>query len=81
MTREHWRDVPGWEGWYQVSDRGRVRSLDRVVVKHDAPRRVPARLLARHGRDRDYAALWRDGRRKHFSIRDLMAAAFEKQAA
>lgn len=30
-TAEEWRDVPGWEGLYQVSDQGRVRSLDRVV--------------------------------------------------
>lgn len=30
-TAEEWRDVPGWEGLYQVSDQGRVRSLDRMV--------------------------------------------------
>ncbi len=28
---EVWRDVPGWEGLYQVSDQGRVRSLDRAA--------------------------------------------------
>jgi len=28
---ETWADVPGFEGSYQVSDRGRVRSLDRVI--------------------------------------------------
>jgi len=27
---EEWRDVPGYEGQYQVSDMGRVRSVDRV---------------------------------------------------
>jgi HNH endonuclease/NUMOD4 motif len=26
---ESWRAVLGWEGWYEVSDRGRVRSLPR----------------------------------------------------
>jgi len=26
---EDWRDIPGWEGRYQVSDLGRVRSLPR----------------------------------------------------
>lgn len=31
MTEE-WRDIKGYEGWYQVSNTGRVRSLDRVVV-------------------------------------------------
>jgi hypothetical protein len=30
-TIELWRDVPGWEGLYRVSDRGRVKSLPRTV--------------------------------------------------
>lgn len=32
MTEEIWKDIPGYEGLYQVSDQGRVRSLDRVVM-------------------------------------------------
>lgn len=28
---EEWRDVPNWEGYYQVSSAGRVRSVDRVI--------------------------------------------------
>jgi hypothetical protein len=28
---EQWRAIPGWEGFYEVSDMGRVRSLDRIV--------------------------------------------------
>lgn len=28
---ETWKDIPGYEGYYQVSDLGNVRSLDRVV--------------------------------------------------
>lgn len=28
---EEWRDIPGYEGLYQVSDLGRVRSLDRMT--------------------------------------------------
>lgn len=29
---ENWRDIEGHEGYYQVSDQGRVRSLERVVL-------------------------------------------------
>ena len=28
---EAWRDIPGWEGFYQASNLGNVRSLDRRV--------------------------------------------------
>lgn len=33
---ELWKDIPGYEGYYQASSEGRIRSLDRVVeyVKH-----------------------------------------------
>lgn len=30
-TQEQWRPIPGYEGYYEVSDHGRVRSLDRYV--------------------------------------------------
>lgn len=30
---EMWRDIRGYEGYYQVSNEGRVRSLDRVIIK------------------------------------------------
>lgn len=38
--RETWKDIPGFEGRYQVSDLGRVRSLDREwtqMSKHGTP--------------------------------------------
>lgn len=28
---ELWRDIVGYEGYYQVSNKGRVRSLDRII--------------------------------------------------
>lgn len=40
MAKEQWRAVVGFEGKYEVSDRGRVRSLDRLVAvkKRDGKR-------------------------------------------
>lgn len=44
---EEWRPVPGFEGSYEVSDRGRVRSLDRIVTdKAGTKRRYLGRMLA-----------------------------------
>ena len=33
-TPEKWRDIPGYEGYYQVSNHGRVKALARVVDKY-----------------------------------------------
>lgn len=30
--KEIWKDVPGFDGYYECSDRGHVRSLDRTVI-------------------------------------------------
>lgn len=46
QTLEIWKAIPGYEGAYEVSDRGRVRSLDRYVdVRTLNPLRRNRRLL------------------------------------
>lgn len=42
---EEWRPVVGWEGWYEVSDLGRVRSLERVTRFGTGTRVVGNRIL------------------------------------
>lgn len=32
---EVWLDVEGYEGYYEVSNKGRVRSLDRIIYKQN----------------------------------------------
>lgn len=42
MATETWIAVPGYEGIYEVSDQGHVRSLDHVIVtKRGVARRIP----------------------------------------
>ena len=36
---EVWKTIPGFEGEYEASDHGRVRSLDRVIVESTGRRR------------------------------------------
>lgn len=44
---EVWRDIPGYEGVYQVSDMGRVKSLERVIMRSNGiPRLIRERMLA-----------------------------------
>lgn len=42
---EQWKGIPGWEGEYEVSDQGRVRSLERFVQRTSSPQRVGQRIL------------------------------------
>lgn len=52
-SEEHWLPVVGWEGGYEVSDLGRVRSLDREIVDFTSRlRRLRGRVL-RPGRSAD----------------------------
>jgi hypothetical protein len=56
---EQWLPVAGWEGAYEVSDQGRVRSLERTVLRrgHGGKRRVPAKLLTPSPNDKGTMAV------------------------
>lgn len=56
-----WEPVVGYEGFYEVSDRGEVRSLDRVV--HDKTRRGEPRTRVIRGRVLRPGVRRRDGYR------------------
>ena len=45
-TPEEWRPVVGYEGYYEVSDHGNVRSLDRVVPRGRHAQTVIGRALS-----------------------------------
>ena len=46
MLTEVWEDIPNYEGFYQVSDVGRVRSMDRVITDRDGiMRKYKGRVL------------------------------------
>lgn len=76
---ERWRPAPGWEATYEVSDQGRVRSIERTVrTGIGQPRRIPVRMrkLIRNAYG-DVSVMLSDGeRRKMVLVRRLVALAF-----
>lgn len=61
---EEWGPVPGYEGYYEVSDFGRVRSLERVVLKSNGrTQAINAKILRGSQGDGEYQRfqLWKDG--------------------
>lgn len=77
--KEEWRDIAGFEGRYQVSSRGRVRSLRRALMYPNGRRVVPRRLMTLHWHTNDYWVVWlrKDGTiHKKMFVHRLVADAF-----
>lgn len=75
MSREHWKPVPEYTGLYEVSDRGRVRSLDRYDRRGVFQRGVMLRLSVSPG---GYSAanLCRAGRHRTTNAHRLVCTVF-----
>lgn len=76
---EEWRPVLGAEGMYEVSDHGRVRSLDRVIMRSNArPLRCPGMVLTSWLNDNGYPTVSAtvDGKNRPTAVHGLVAAAF-----
>lgn len=77
---ERWLPVVGFEGLYEVSDLGRVRSLDRTVVTSNGPRRYRGRLLKPYvnkgTRGYPFVGLSRPGRDENWPVHRVVAEAF-----
>lgn len=82
LPGETWRDIPGLTGCYQVSDLGRVRSLDRYVEKRGGRAQVfPGTILRPQragGKKRPYlhVSLQTQGERIGVFVHQLVAWAF-----
>lgn len=75
---EVWKDIKGYEGLYQVSNKGRVKSLKRKVPRGNYFYSVNEKLLKDAPNTGGYLAvsLWKNNKGKTFSIHSLVAIAF-----
>lgn len=80
---EQWKPVPGFESFYEVSDRGRVRSFDRYVNHWRGGKRLHRGRMLRtfpgtKGRSNGYlrVALYRPGAKRLVEVHVLVLEAF-----
>jgi len=71
---EIWKDIKGYEGMYQVSDSGRVRSLDRTDCEGN--KRKGKMLKQQNGTGHLSVGLSLNGKKKSKYIHQLVAVAF-----
>lgn len=87
-TAEIWKDIPGYEGWYQVSNLGRVRSLDRSYIRTGSKFVSGAKPWKYHGKilkplntgtvdkPQYQVHLYKQGERKSYCINTLLNQVF-----
>lgn len=77
---EEWKDIRGYEGYYQISNLGRVKSLDRAVVYSDGRvRKFPGKIMALTDiSNAGYivVSLQKNNIREKFTIHKLVASHF-----
>lgn len=77
--QEIWKDIKGYEGYYQVSNLGRVKSLERSIQKSDGKlQRVKQKILKQRVTTAGYnqVPLYKDGKSNAFYVHRLVATYF-----
>jgi hypothetical protein len=79
ITTEEWKSIPGWDGFYNISDQGQIKSLARTLIRSNGvPMRVRERIL-RQGQDTSgyqQIALRRLGEATSYKVHILVALTF-----
>ena len=81
MKNEEWRDVVGYEGRYQVSSMGRVKSLERKVRHWRGGERIQKERILKPSNDRGgylLVSLCDGEKRKTFKVHRLVCEAFHE---
>lgn len=76
---EIWKDIKGYEGLYQVSDLGKVKSLERdYVAANGGKRHIEEHLLLQHPSKKGYlrVKLYKNGVGKTYQVHRLVAETF-----
>lgn len=66
-TQEEWRDIKGYEGHYQISNYGNIRSVKKAPL-------VLKKSYQKNGYE--YVCLWLHGKKKNYLVHRLAANAF-----
>lgn len=76
--KEIWKDIPGYEGSYQISSFGNIKSLERIVKRNGHSLRIKPKIISKCIDKTGYyhAGLWSNNKRKEVKLHKLVAIVF-----
>ena len=78
MEEKEWKDIEGYEGYYQISNYGRVKSLARTITRRNGGTLSYDEIILKHRLILGYpnVNLHRDGKQKTYRIHRLVGKYF-----
>ena len=81
MPGEVWKDIPGWEGYYQVSNMGRAKSVARINIHKDGSTHLIKERIRKQtcsGPGRKYLGFssYKEGAPRRIYLHKAVASAF-----
>jgi len=75
---EYWKDIKGYKGLYQVSNLGRIKSLERITKYQNSKRRVKEKIKGTFTGKKGYerVELSKNGQNRKYNVHTLVAKAF-----
>ena len=74
---EIWKNVVGFEGYHQVSNMGRIRSVTRIVrAKNNSERMITGKIMKQKKCKTGYMSVMLFPVRKHFLVHRLVMISF-----
>src|SRR5699024_9932086 len=76
---EVWKDIPNYEGYYQVSSLGRVKSLDRIITYSNGKEVYTKGKIIKQSKDshnRLRLILNKNGKKKNYFVHSLVVLSF-----
>lgn len=79
-VEERWRPIKDYEGLYEVSDKGNVKSIERIIIESSTGKKRPIRErlvnFGDNGNGYKFCYLWKNNKSKRFYIHRLVAETF-----
>jgi hypothetical protein len=78
--KEEWRDIPEYEGFYQASNYGRIKSLSRYVVSGKSRRFIEGRIRKQRKDLKGYLSLslHKNKKEKSFKVHRIVLTVFDR---